>query len=116
MNYDIDGVEVRVIGLEMSLDETRKYVDYVKEHCEEIDEVRNSLLVDADASLESVEVILCADEKIDVNFVYGGKKFERIRRITGYLTGDVSSWNDAKRSEESERVKHGLAGFESSAD
>lgn len=31
---------------------------------------------------------------------------ERIRRITGYLVGDMSKWNGAKRSEEAERVKH----------
>jgi len=31
---------------------------------------------------------------------------ERIRRITGYLVGDMKKWNSAKRREESERVKH----------
>lgn len=31
----------------------------------------------------------------------------RMRRITGYLTGDLSSWNSAKRAEERDRVKHG---------
>ncbi len=31
---------------------------------------------------------------------------KRIRRITGYLTGDISSWNNAKKSEESDRAKH----------
>ena len=35
-----------------------------------------------------------------------GVKFERIRRVTGYLSGDVSRFNNAKRSEEQERVKH----------
>ena len=35
-------------------------------------------------------------------------QFERIRRITGYLVGTMDKWNDAKRAEESERVKHGL--------
>ncbi len=32
--------------------------------------------------------------------------FERIRRITGYLVGTLDRFNDAKRAEESERVKH----------
>ena len=32
--------------------------------------------------------------------------FERIRRITGYLTGSLSKWNDAKKAEEHDRVKH----------
>lgn len=36
-----------------------------------------------------------------------GVGFSRIRRITGYLTGDLSTWNTAKRCEESDRVKHG---------
>ena len=33
--------------------------------------------------------------------------FERIRRITGYLVGSMDQWNDAKSSEEADRVKHG---------
>ncbi len=32
--------------------------------------------------------------------------FERIRRITGYLVGTMDKWNDAKKAEESQRVKH----------
>ena len=37
-----------------------------------------------------------------------GPKFERIRRITGYLVGTMDRWNDAKRAEERDRVKHGV--------
>lgn len=37
-----------------------------------------------------------------------GVKFERIRRITGYLVGTLDRFNDAKRSEEHDRVKHGM--------
>ncbi|MCL2014136.1 MAG: anaerobic ribonucleoside triphosphate reductase [Oscillospiraceae bacterium] len=36
-----------------------------------------------------------------------GLKFERIRRITGYLVGTVDLFNNAKRAEERDRVKHG---------
>ena len=32
--------------------------------------------------------------------------FERIRRITGYLVGTTDRWNNAKRNEEKDRVKH----------
>lgn len=35
-----------------------------------------------------------------------GLKFSRIRRITGYLVGDMSRWNNGKRAEEAERIKH----------
>lgn len=38
-----------------------------------------------------------------------GRKFERIRRITGYLVGTTDRWNDAKRCEEKDRLKHTLA-------
>lgn len=35
-----------------------------------------------------------------------GVPFQRIRRITGYLVGDLSRWNTAKRAEERDRVTH----------
>ena len=36
------------------------------------------------------------------------QEFERIRRITGYLVGTLNRFNDAKRAEEADRVKHGM--------
>lgn len=36
----------------------------------------------------------------------GGPEFERIRRITGYLVGTLARFNDAKRAETQDRVKH----------
>jgi len=38
----------------------------------------------------------------------GNVKFERIRRITGYLVGTIDRFNNAKRAEERDRVKHSL--------
>ena len=35
-----------------------------------------------------------------------GVKFHRIRRITGYLVGNMDRFCNAKRSEESDRIKH----------
>ena len=37
-----------------------------------------------------------------------GVPFERVRRITGYLVGTLDRFNNAKRAEERDRVKHGL--------
>ena len=34
--------------------------------------------------------------------------FERIRRITGYLVGTLDRFNNGKRAEEADRVKHGI--------
>ena len=40
--------------------------------------------------------------------ICGSHNISKIRRITGYLTGDLDSWNNAKKSEEKDRVKHGI--------
>lgn len=42
------------------------------------------------------------DEKV----IGKGIGFERILRITGYLVGTIDRWNNAKRAEERDRVKH----------
>lgn len=44
--------------------------------------------------------------KVENDKVGEGVKFERIRRVTGYLTGSLDRWNNAKRAEERDRVKH----------
>ena len=91
----VDGVEVKVINLEnFTEEEAKNYVDYVRERISD--------------PLKSIEVKMCDDGKIDLDYTTQGEKFERIRRITGYLTGDLKSWNNAKRAEESERVKHNI--------
>lgn len=48
-------------------------------------------------------------EFVDVNYTYEAVPFERIRRITGYLVGTLDRFNNAKRSEVEDRVKHGLS-------
>ncbi|MBQ3431108.1 anaerobic ribonucleoside triphosphate reductase [Candidatus Saccharibacteria bacterium] len=40
----------------------------------------------------------------------GDMPFERLRRITGYLVGTLDRWNDGKKAEERERVKHNVDG------
>lgn len=37
------------------------------------------------------------------------ESFERLRRITGYLVGTLDRWNDGKKAEERERVKHSIS-------
>ena len=44
----------------------------------------------------------------------GKGKFERIRRITGYLVGTLDSFNDAKRAEVEDRVKHSVGSNDTS--
>ena len=47
-------------------------------------------------------------EYVNIKTFTPGPPFERIRRITGYLVGAMPRWNDAKRAEEHDRVKHAL--------
>lgn len=54
------------------------------------------------------EVNVMQDLKVHSGMVGEGVGFERIRRITGYLVGSMDRWNNAKRAEEHDRVKHGL--------
>lgn len=41
-----------------------------------------------------------------------GVGFERIRRITGYLVGTLDRFNNAKRAEERDRVKHSAGAYD----
>lgn len=87
----IDGVKITSHGFRPSKAELKKYIEYAREK--------------GGKDVTEVRLKLCDDGMVDVTF----KKnipFERIRRITGYLTGTLDTWNDAKKSEEHDRVKH----------
>lgn len=45
-------------------------------------------------------------ERDGVAVIGEGVGFERIRRITGYLVGTTDRFNNARRAEERDRVKH----------
>ena len=47
-------------------------------------------------------------EYVDLDYDFGMQPFHRIRRITGYLVGTLDRFNNAKRSEEADRVKHAV--------
>lgn len=75
-------------------EEKKNYVDYVKSK-------------NPDRELVSLEINLDG-EFADLKYQFADVPFERIRRVTGYLTGTLDRWNDAKRAEEKDRVKHGV--------
>jgi hypothetical protein len=52
-----------------------------------------------------LHVKVCGDE---VELDHSNVKFERIRRITGYLVGTTDRFNNAKQAELHDRVKHGV--------
>lgn len=58
-------------------------------------------------TIQSVNIELDGDF-VNLTYTLEPVNFERIRRITGYLVGTLDRFNDAKRCEEHDRVKHGV--------
>lgn len=57
--------------------------------------------------LIGMKIEVTDDEYVNITYTLKNDvPFERIRRITGYLVGTLDKWNDAKRAEERDRVKH----------
>lgn len=55
------------------------------------------------------ELILTLDgDYVNMEIHKHAKPFDRIRRITGYLVGTLDRFNNGKRAEEHDRVKHGV--------
>lgn len=60
--------------------------------------------------LISLDINVENDDEVTLTYTLDNDiPFERIRRITGYLVGTLDKWNDAKRAEEHDRVKHKIA-------
>lgn len=93
---ELDGVQV-LASEELSDTEAWAYRDRGREKHEGLYAVH--VKVDGDF----VDLTYCYKEKRIVC-----RPFERIRRITGYLVGTLDRWNDGKRAEEADRVKHGV--------
>jgi hypothetical protein len=90
----IDGVEVQIDGLpDVTEAEVRAYVGYTRS---QVNGRLKRLAVAPGKEPDTVRVSFAAD----------AEKFERIRRITGYLVGTIDRWNNAKKAEEQDRVKH----------
>ena len=91
----IDDITVTVDGIpDMTEHEAESYVRYVEDHTQD--------------KVTSLHLSLAKNGEIRIDYALAEPKFERIRRITGYLVGTIDRWNDAKRAEEHDRVKHGL--------
>lgn len=83
MRYSFDGIEV--VG-DISEEEAREYARRAP---------KGTTRIKAQADGHYVNL-----------WYYERTPFERIRRITGYLVGTLDRFNDAKRAEEADRVKH----------
>ena len=88
-------MKIDVINGEMKQEEINNYVKYLNEKF-------------PDRELASLELKVDGDF-VDMNYTFSNNiPFERIRRITGYLVGTVDRFNNGKRAEEKDRVKHDL--------
>ena len=94
MKQMMNGIEVEYPDT-MKEKEVVAYVKYVHD---------NTL----DRRLIRVAVSIREDGQVSLDWE-AERRFERIRRITGYLVGTVDRWNDGKRAELADRVKHGLS-------
>lgn len=72
--------------------ELLRYIDYVEDNRKQ--------------RVNELTVSMNEKGEITLDYVLQAQKFERIRRITGYLVGTIDRWNDGKRAEEHERLKH----------
>ena len=87
-------MEINVTGGVLSQQEIDVYVAQLKEK-------------NPDKYIKTIDFTVDG-EYVDVKYTYDSVPFERIRRITGYLVGTVDRFNNAKRSEVEDRVKHSL--------
>ena len=78
--------------------------DITEDVSEYVEEIKKS---NHDKVLKTVEISPADDgESVEVKYTFDSVGFERIRRITGYLVGTLDRFNDAKRAEVEDRVKH----------
>lgn len=91
----VNGINVTVTGFEdMSKKEIVGYIQMLQK--------------ENNGNLARLRISPAESGEINLDYELQPAKFERIRRITGYLVGTIDRWNNAKRAEEHDRVKHGL--------
>ena len=86
-------MKINTNGERISEEEINAYVKYVQSKYPGKEITSLDLNVDGDY--------------VDLSYTFENDiPFERIRRITGYLVGTLDRFNDGKRAEERDRVKH----------
>jgi hypothetical protein len=95
MEHIIDNVVVCVVNGTIPEEEAAAYVERGRERFGK--------------DLKQIIATLDPDDPdmVDLEYITPPKRFHRLRRITGYLVGNLGRWNNAKRAEEADRVKHG---------
>ena len=89
-----DGVAITVHNGILNEDEAENYVARGRE-------LYGKSLTEIIATLDTDD-----PEMIELEYKWSSEPFHRLRRITGYLVGSLGRWNNGKRAEERDRVKH----------
>ncbi len=87
-------MKVNVIGEQISQDEINAYIEYGKKKYSDREIIGMTVKIDG--------------EYVDLQYDFENIPFDRIRRITGYLVGTLDRFNNGKRAEEHDRVKHNV--------
>ena len=91
MEKKIDNVNVNV-NKEISDNEIKNYIHKVMK-------LGKGILTELDINIDD-------KDNVELEYTFHNEPFYRIRRITGYLTGSVDCWNNAKKAELRDRVNH----------
>ena len=87
-------MKVNVVGDALSQEEINAYIDYGKKKYSDREITGMTVKVDGDY--------------VDLQYNFADVPFDRIRRIMGYLVGTLDRFNNGKRAEEHDRVKHSV--------
>ena len=87
-------MKINVIGEAISDEEIQAYVNYGRDKYKDREITELNIRTDGDFA--------------DLKFTFAEVPFARIRRITGYLVGTLDRFNNGKRAEEHDRIKHSV--------
>lgn len=94
--YSVKGVTIES-NKKLSLEKQNEYVDYLQK------KYKGEMLVSVNLKFDG--------ENVTCDYVVEPIQFERIRRITGYLVGTLDRFNNGKKAEEYDRIKHSSVSF-----
>lgn len=91
MEKVIDNVNVNV-NKEISDNEINDYIHQVMK-------LDKGILTELNVNIDD-------DNNVELIYTFHNQPIARVRRVCGYLTGTIDSWNNAKQAELRDRVKH----------
>lgn len=89
-------MKVNVIGEQISEEEKQAYISHIRKKTGRSFDYVKEITITVDGDF------------VDLTWRMHDIPFDRIRRITGYLVGSLDRFNNGKKAEEHDRVKHGV--------